>query len=133
MFQSIQVNEEREISKMTTTTRTETITNSNSAYQYKVSQNNENYGDNQTIVITTCSFLKVSDPTDRLLEVTGTTSYFYHVSIAWLYFYIFIEKPEFVKTQNFILKSCFIYLKPLFFKNHLQTNSETCFLVFRKF
>ncbi|CAJ80816.1 Na(+)/H(+) exchange regulatory cofactor-like protein nrfl-1 [Caenorhabditis elegans] len=32
---SIQVNEEREISKMTTTTRTETITNSNSAYQYK--------------------------------------------------------------------------------------------------
>ncbi|EGT34224.1 hypothetical protein CAEBREN_00623 [Caenorhabditis brenneri] len=55
---SIQVNEEREISKMTTTTKTETISTNSASYQYKVSsQNKEN---SETVIITTCSFLNES-------------------------------------------------------------------------
>lgn len=59
-FQSIQVNEEREISKLTTTTKTEVISTNTASYQYKVFDK-EN-ADEQPVVITTCSFLNVSDP-----------------------------------------------------------------------
>uniref|UniRef100_A0A8R1INC5 Uncharacterized protein n=1 Tax=Caenorhabditis japonica TaxID=281687 RepID=A0A8R1INC5_CAEJA len=52
---SIQVNEEREISKVTTTTKTEVISTNTGSYQYKVTD--------RPLVITTCSFLNVSDPT----------------------------------------------------------------------
>uniref|UniRef100_A0A8R1HMY6 PDZ domain-containing protein n=2 Tax=Caenorhabditis japonica TaxID=281687 RepID=A0A8R1HMY6_CAEJA len=52
---SIQVNEEREISKVTTTTKTEVISTNTGSYQYKVTD--------RPLVITTCSFLNESSTT----------------------------------------------------------------------
>ncbi|CAA92439.3 Na(+)/H(+) exchange regulatory cofactor-like protein nrfl-1 [Caenorhabditis elegans] len=88
---SIQVNEEREISKMTTTTRTETITNSNSAYQYKESSTaydayatppvdsndlmDEVFGRVNLPGVTMSSHTEVLPPTDDISSVSSLSSH----------------------------------------------------------